>query len=206
MKLCVFDFDSTLMDGETIDLLAEVAGQAEAVRQITEAAMQGELDFFEALRARVQLLAGLPYRQALERCRSLPLMPGALECVRTLKARGYRVVIFSGGFREATAHAAEQLGADADFANFLHHKNGVLTGAVGGEMMQSTSKGEMLARLQQLLGVSPANTIAVGDGANDLSMFEHAAIKIAFCAKPILKVAADYCVDTKDLRTLLTLV
>jgi phosphoserine phosphatase len=203
MKLCAFDFDSTLMDGETIDILAEAAGQAQLVRQITEAAMQGELDFFEALRARVRLLSGLSYQQVLEICRSVPLMPGALECVRVLKSRGYRVVIFSGGFREATAPAAHKLAADADFANFLHHKAGVLTGEVGGEMMQSTSKGEMLGRLQQLLGVSQVDTVAVGDGANDLSMFEHAATNIAFCAKPILKAAADYCVDTRDLRTLL---
>lgn len=206
MKLCAFDFDSTLVDGETIDHLAEAAGQGAAVRQLTEAAMQGELDFFEALRARVRCLAGLSYATALAVCRGLPLMPGARACVQALKARGYRVVIFSGGFREATAPVAELLGADADFANFLHHKDGRLTGEVGGEMMQSSSKGEMLKRLQRLLGIAPADTVAVGDGANDLSMFAHAAVRVAFCAKPVLKAAASHHIDRKDLRALLEIV
>ena len=203
MNLCVFDFDSTLMDGETIDILAQAVGKGTEVSRITERAMRGELDFFSALTERVALLEGLRYERALELCRDLPMMPGALETVQELKNRDYRVVIFSGGFREATGFHAPKLGADADFANFLHHQDGVLTGKVGGEMMTNDAKGVLLVRLQKLLGVSKENTVAIGDGANDLSMFAHADTKIAFCAKPVLKEAADYGVDTKDLREVL---
>lgn len=204
MNLCVFDFDSTLMDGETIDILAQAVGKQAEVSRITERAMRGELDFFSALTERVALLEGLRYERVLELCRTLPLMPGALETVRELKNRDYRVVIFSGGFREATGFHAPKLGADADFANFLHQQDGVLTGKVGGEMMTNDAKGVLLVRLQALLGVTREQTVAVGDGANDLSMFAHAGTKIAFCAKPVLKEVADYVVDTKDLREVLT--
>jgi len=203
MKLCVFDFDSTLMDGETIDRLAALAGRQAEVSAITEAAMQGELDFFEALTRRVAYLKGLAYDEVVSTCQNLPLMPGAPEAITALKTKGYRVVIFSGGFREATSYHAPRLGADADFANFLHQKEGALTGLVGGEMMTSDAKGVLLERLQNLLGVSKADTVAVGDGANDLSMFAHAGTKIAFCAKPVLKEAADFVVDGKDVRGVL---
>lgn len=203
MRLCVFDFDSTLMDGETIDELAALAGQQSEVSAITKAAMRGELDFFEALTRRVSYLKGLRYDEVVSLCQSLPLMPGALEAITALKDKGYRVVIFSGGFREATSHHAPRLGADADFANFLHQKEGVLTGLVGGEMMTSDAKGVLLERLQNLLNISKADTVAVGDGANDLSMFAHAGTKIAFCAKPVLKEAADFVVDDKDVRGVL---
>lgn len=203
MKLCVFDCDSTLIDAETIDELARLSGQNAAVAAITERAMAGELDFFEALSQRVKLLQGVSYDAACEVCHSLPLMPGAKEVVTHLQARGYKVVIFSGGFREATEPLAQKLGADADFANFLHHKETKLTGLVGGEMMRADAKGTMLLRLQQLLGVSAQDTMAVGDGANDLAMFAHSDTRIAFCAKPVLRQAATACVDNKDLRGLL---
>ncbi len=205
-KLCAFDFDSTLMDGETIDLLGAAAGRGAEIAAITEAAMRGEWDFFEALTRRVLLLKGLDYERVLELCRTLPPMPGAFETVQALKQKGYRVVIFSGGFREATRHHAEVLGADADFANFLHVKGGILTGLVGGEMMTSDAKGQMLARLQKLLNIPEENTVAVGDGANDLSLFAQAGLRIAFCAKPVLKAAADYAVDVKDVRKVLAYV
>lgn len=203
MKLCVFDCDSTLIDAETIDELARLNGQNTAVAAITERAMAGELDFFEALSERVKLLQGIRYEAACEVCHSLPLMPGAHEAVTHLRARGYKVIIFSGGFREATKPLAQKLNADADFANFLHHKDGQLTGLVGGEMMRAEAKGTMLMRLQQLLGVSPKDTVAVGDGANDLAMFAHSDTRIAFCAKPVLRQAATACVDDKDLRGVL---
>lgn len=203
MKLCVFDCDSTLVDAETIDELARLNGQNAAVSAITERAMAGELDFFEALSERVKLLRGIDYRAACEVCHSLPLMSGAEEVVAELKARAYRVIIFSGGFREATLPLAQKLGADADFANFLHQKEGQLTGLVGGEMMRAEVKGTMLERLQRLLGVSPQDTVAVGDGANDLAMFSRSGTRIAFCAKPVLREAATACVDDKDLRGVL---
>jgi phosphoserine phosphatase len=203
VKLCVFDCDSTLIDAETIDELARLNGQNAAVSAITERAMAGKLDFFEALSERVKLLRGVDYQTACEVCHSLPLMPGAEEVVAELKARAYRVIIFSGGFREATVPLAQKLGADADFANFLHHKEGLLTGLVGGEMMAAGAKGTMLERLQRLLGVSAKDTVSVGDGANDLAMFARSETRIAFCAKPILREAATACVDDKDLRGVL---
>ncbi len=203
MKLVVFDFDSTLMDGETIDYLAEAVGKKEQISKITKKAMKGELDFFSALTERVALLKGLSELEALRICQNLPLMPAAKESIAEIKNRGHKVVIFSGGFRMATGHFAKVLKVDADFANFLHIENKVLSGKVGGEMMTSDAKGKLLARLQSLLAISKKDTVAIGDGANDLSMFEHAGTKIAFCAKPILNDAADYIVDKKDLRAVL---
>ena len=205
MKLAVFDFDSTLMDGETIDFFAQELGFKEKVVAITERAMAGELDFYASLVERVSLLKGLPYEKVESICKSLPMMNGAKEVVEGLKERGYKVVCFSGGFREATKPACEKLGIDADFSNFLHRENGVLTGAVGGEMMYSNAKGDMIVRLQNLLGIGRVDTLVIGDGANDLSMFAHADTRVAFCAKPILKEAATHCVDEKDLRKILAI-
>jgi len=206
MKLAVFDFDSTLMDGETIDFLAKPLGLEEKVAQITHRAMAGELDFFEALTTRVALLKGLPKSKVEKICSSLPLMNGASEVIKGLKERGYKVICFSGGFRTATSPASKRLGIDADFSNVLHEENGVLTGQVGGDMMFGFSKGDMIVRLQNLLGISRRDTLVVGDGANDLSMFAHADTRIAFCAKEVLKKEATHCVDTKDLREILKII
>jgi len=205
-KLAVFDFDSTLMDGETIDFLAAPLGLEEAVASITERAMAGELDFFKSLVARVALIEGLEKEKVDVICADLPIMPGAQEVVTGLKERGYTVVCFSGGFRNATKPACDRLGIDADFSNFLHSENGILTGQVGGEMMYSDAKGDMIVRMQGLLGVSREDTLVVGDGANDLSMFTHADTRVAFCAKPVLKEAATHCVDEKDLTQILDIV
>jgi phosphoserine phosphatase len=203
MKLCVFDFDSTLMDGETIDFFADALGIKEQVAEITERAMNGELDFFESLQQRVGLLKGLEYSKVEEISHSLPYMPGAKETIAELKKAGCTVVCFSGGFRTATAYAKDILGYDADFSNALHHKDGRLTGLVGGDMMFNWSKGDMLVRLQNILGVSYDETMVCGDGANDLSMFEYAGTRIAFCAKEILKKEANIIVDKKDLSEVL---
>lgn len=203
MKLAIFDFDSTLMDGETIDELAALAGKKDEVSKITHQAMSGELDFFESLTRRVALLKGVEYQKALDLCKSLPLMNGAKETVGELKKMGYRVVIFSGGFREATTPAGKVLGVDAEFANYLHHKNGLLTGLVGGEMSFDFSKGEMIARIQKLLGATKESTMAVGDGANDRTMFAHASTRVAFCAKGVLKKEANVIIDEKDLTKIL---
>ncbi|RXK03104.1 phosphoserine phosphatase SerB [Arcobacter sp. CECT 8989] len=203
MKLAVFDFDSTLMDGETIDFLAKPLGLEEKVASITEKAMAGDLDFFESLVERVSLLKGLEYAKAVEICKNLPLMPGAFELITELKKQDYKVVCFSGGFRIGTGPAKEKLGIDADFSNILHEKDGVLTGLVGGDMMFGFSKGDMIQRVQAMLGVSQEDTLVAGDGANDVSMFPYAAKKVAFCAKDILKKEANIIVDEKDLTKIL---
>ncbi|MFA9373495.1 MAG: phosphoserine phosphatase SerB [Poseidonibacter sp.] len=203
MKLAVFDFDSTLMDGETIDFLAKPLGLEEKVASITEKAMAGELDFFESLIERVSLLKGLPYSKAVEICKDLPLMPGAYELVAELKKRDYKVVCFSGGFRIGTSPAKEKLCLDADFSNVLHEREGILTGLVGGDMMFGYSKGDMIQRLQNILGITRENTLVCGDGANDLSMFAHADTRIAFCARDVLKKEANIIIDEKDLTKIL---
>jgi phosphoserine phosphatase len=203
MKLCVFDFDSTLMDGETIDFFADALGIKEEVAAITERAMNGELDFFESLQQRVGLLKGLEYAKVEAISRSLPYMPGAVETIAELKKAGMTVVCFSGGFRSATSYAKEILGYDADFSNALHHKDGVLTGLVGGDMMFNWSKGDMLVRLQEIMGVTPEETMVCGDGANDLSMFAHAGTRVAFCAKEVLKKEANIIIENKDLTEIL---
>ena len=203
MKLAVFDFDSTLMDGETIDFFAAELGLEKEVAEITDLAMSGKLDFFESLITRVELLKGLEYDKVVKIGKNLPLMPGALEIVPALQKKGYKVICFSGGFRVGTSPAKDVLGLDADFSNVLHHKDGILTGLVGGDMMFDYSKGDMIQRLQNILGVTRADTLVVGDGANDRSMFEHADTRIAFCAKDILKKEANIIIDTKDLMQIL---
>ncbi|WP_419771304.1 MAG: phosphoserine phosphatase SerB [Candidatus Marinarcus sp.] len=203
MKLAVFDFDSTLMDGETIDFLAQELGIKEKVVKITQEAMSGRLDFFESLTTRVGLLKGLDYQRAVDICANLPVMPGAFETVKALKEMGYKVVCFSGGFRIGTTPFKEKLGLDADFSNVLHHKEGKLTGLIGGEMMFGFSKGEMLERMQAVMGITAKDTLVVGDGANDVSMFHYADKRVAFCAHDILKKEANIIIDNKDLREIL---
>jgi len=202
-KLAVFDFDSTLMDGETIDFFAAELGLEEKVAAITEQAMNGELDFFQSLITRVSLLKGLEYEKVVEIGKNLPLMPGAMELIPKLQEMGYKIVCFSGGFRVGTEPAKEKLGLDADFSNILHQKDGILTGLVGGEMMFDNSKGEMIQRVQRLLDITRENTLVVGDGANDRSMFKFADKRVAFCAKDILKKEANIIIDTKDLTEIL---
>ena len=203
MKLAVFDFDSTLMDGETIDNFAEVLGLKEKVASITEMAMAGELDFFESLLMRVKLLEGLDEKKVVEIAHSLPYMKGAKETINEMKKLGYKVVCFSGGFRVATSYAKGILGYNADFSNVLHAKNGRLTGLVGGDMMFNFSKGDMLVRLQNILGINRKNTFVCGDGANDLSMFKYADTRVAFCAKEVLRKEATIEINEKDLTKIL---
>lgn len=203
MKLAVFDFDSTLMDGETIEFLAEEMGVSEEVAKVTKKAMEGELDFYESLKTRVKLLEGMSKNRAIEICQNLPLITGAKETISTLKNNGYKVVCFSGGFKFATEYFRDVLGLDGEFSNTLHSKNDTLTGEVGGEMMFDFSKGKMLLTLQRLLGATKEETLVVGDGANDASMFVYADKKVAFCAKEILKKQANIIIDKKDLKEIL---
>ena len=203
LKLAVFDFDSTLMDGETIDFFAEELGIGQKVAAITEEAMSGRLDFFESLQQRAALLKGLDFSVVKKISENLPYMNGAKETIAALQAKGLTVVCFSGGFRTATGYAKDILGYDADFSNVLHEKDGKLTGLVGGDMMFSYSKGDMLQRLQKILGVSEEETLVCGDGANDLSMFAHAGTRVAFCAREILEKEANIIIKEKDLTKIL---
>jgi phosphoserine phosphatase len=203
LKLAVFDFDSTLMDGETIDFFAQELGIGDEVARITKEAMSGRLDFFESLQLRVKLLKGLDVEAVKKISQNLPYMNGAKETITQLKKRGMTVVCFSGGFRSATGYAKDILGYDADFSNILHEKDAKLTGLVGGDMMFSHSKGDMLQRLQDILGITKDETLVCGDGANDLSMFAHAGTRVAFCAHDILKKEATIIIEEKDLTKIL---
>ncbi|MBW5381012.1 phosphoserine phosphatase SerB, partial [Brachyspira hampsonii] len=162
MKLAVFDFDSTLMDGETLDIIARETNFADEISEITAKGMRGELDFFESLQSRVALLKGIKLETVNEICSSLPIMNGAKETIEELHKKGYKCVCFSGGFKNATVLFAQKLNLDAEFSNIFHVKNNILTGKVGGEMMFSDSKGNMLLTLQKLLNVSYDDTLAVG--------------------------------------------
>lgn len=199
MKLAVFDFDSTLMDGETINLLAQAHGSYAEVCAITKEAMGGKMDFHQSLKLRVATLKGMPITQVQDVCSNLQYNPGAQELIKALQARHYYIVVFSGGFDEGVRAGAEALGYHIHFSNKLHHEDGILTGEVGGEMMFSYSKGRMLEKIQTLLNVTHENTIAIGDGANDASMFPYAKKRVAFCAKPILKEAANIIIEEKNL-------
>ncbi|WP_281816325.1 phosphoserine phosphatase SerB [Brachyspira pilosicoli] len=203
MKLAVFDFDSTLMDGETLDIIARETNFAKEIAEITAKGMRGEIDFFESLEMRVALLKGVKLETVNEICNNLPIMNGAKETIQELHKKGYKCVCFSGGFKNATVIFADKLNLDGEFANIFHTKNNILTGKVGGEMMFSNSKGDMLVRLQKLLNVSYDDTLAVGDGANDLSMFKYAKKKAAFCAKEVLKKEANIIIEKKDLTLIL---
>ncbi len=199
IKLCVFDFDSTLMDGETITNFARAVGKDKEVAEITARAMAGELDFFESLSKRVAFLKGVKSETITKIAQNLPYVNGAKEIISYLKTKGIKVVVFSGGFHVATDYAQKILKFDASFANILHEKDGVLTGLVGGEMMFGYSKGKILKELKNLLKLESSEVLCVGDGANDVSMFKEAGLKIAFRANEILKREADFCVETKNL-------
>ena len=197
IKLCVFDFDSTLMDGETIGFFAAKMGTQRQVSEITKCAMAGELDFFESLSERVALIKGMKLSDAKAIAESLPFVCGASEIIAYLKNKGIKVIVFSGGFHLATDAAQKKLGFDASFANYLHEKNGILTGLFG------YSKGVLLAQLKSLMGLETSEVMCVGDGANDVSRFREAGLKIAFCANEILKEHASVCIEKKDLKEIM---
>ncbi len=203
MKLAVFDFDSTLMEGETLEFIAREYNLEPLMKQITTDAMEGKIDFFESLIKRVALLKGTKEEKIKQICENLPYTKGAKETISELKKMGYKVVCFSGGYETATIPAQKILGFDAQFSNIFHFKDGYLTGALGGEMMFSDSKGKMLKRIQTLMNIDEKDTLTVGDGANDLSMFKFADKRAAFCAKPILKQHANIIIENKDLTEIL---
>ena len=203
--LIVLDADSTLLQGEVIDLLADVCGCGAEVAAVTQAAMAGEIDFEQALRQRVQLLAGLD-ESALDTVRrSLLLSPGARTLVRTLRRLGYVTAVVSGGFTQVIGPLVTEMGIDHLAANELELEGGVLTGGLVGPIIDRVGKAEALVRFASAAGVPLTRTIAVGDGANDLDMLAVAGLGIAFNAKPMVRQAADTALSVPYLDAILFL-
>ena len=205
MRLIVMDVDSTLIQEEVIDLLAARAGCADEVAKITESAMRGELDFAASLRERAALLAGLD-ASVLDAVRDgLRLTPGARTLIRTLQRLGYKCGIVSGGFTAVIEPLAASLGIDYVAANTLEVADGKLTGRVLDPVVDREGKTEALRRFAKLADVPLSQTIAVGDGANDLGMIGAAGLGVAFNAKPVVRDAADTAVNVPYLDTILYL-
>jgi phosphoserine phosphatase len=204
-RLIVMDVDSTLIQGEVIEMLAQLAGCVEEVQRITEAAMKGDLDFEQSLRARVQLLAGLKESAFDQVSRELQLAPGARTLVRTLHRLGYQCGIVSGGFTQVTDPLAAQLGLDFSAANTVEVRDGRLTGALVEPVVDRAGKADALVRFAREARVPLAQTVAIGDGANDLDMLARAGLGIAFNAKPTVRAAADTAVNVPYLDSILFL-
>jgi phosphoserine phosphatase len=200
--LIVFDMDGTLIDGETIDELAKAANVGDLVVALTKRAMRGEMDFEEALRERVKLLKGLKVAEVNRVALDIPLMKGAKELIRELK-KEYKIAMVSGGFTIVARRVAQELDIDCLIANELIIKDGVLTGEVVGPLVRQNSKKEALEAIAKKEGIRPEDCIVIGDGANDISMFEAAGFSIAFNASPILYDIADIVIMQKDLTMIL---
>ncbi|MEV4251846.1 phosphoserine phosphatase SerB [Spirillospora sp. NPDC049652] len=204
-RLIVMDVDSTLIQGEVIELLAEEAGCLDEVAKVTEAAMRGELDFEGSLRERVALLAGLD-AAALDIVRKkIKLAAGARTMVRTLKRLDYKFAIVSGGFTQVTDALVHDLGIDYSAANTLEVQDGRLTGRVVGPVIDRAGKAAALRRFARQAGIPVSQTVAIGDGANDLDMLQAAGLGIAYNAKPVVREAADTAVNVPYLDTILFL-
>jgi phosphoserine phosphatase len=203
--LIVLDVDSTLLQGEVIDLLAARTEHADEVAAVTAAAMAGQLDFTEALQQRVALLAGLPATVLEEVGREVVPTPGARTLVRTLRRLGYVTAAVSGGFTQVIEGVASELGIDHVEANELEVRDGRLTGRLTGPVIDRAGKAEALRRFASASGIELERTIAVGDGANDLDMLTVAGLGIAFNAKPVLRDAADTALNVPYLDAILYL-
>jgi len=202
----VFDMDSTLVQVEVIDELAKLAGAGEEVASVTAAAMRGELDFKASLTQRVALLAGLPETVLAEVAATLPLMEGTEWVTSTLKRLGYKIGIISGGFDYFGHHLQQKLGFDYVYANRLEIIDGKLTGRVLGEIIDGPKKAELLQRIALAENLSLEQTIAVGDGANDIPMLSIAGMGVAFHAKPLVREKAERAISNLGLDGLLFLI
>lgn len=194
-RLIVFDVDSTLIQGEVIEMLAAHAGKEAEVKEITDRAMHGEIDFAESLRERVATLEGLPASIIDEVADSIKLTPGARTTIRTLQSLGFKCGLVSGGFTQVVQSLAEELDFDFVRANVLEIEDGKLTGKVVGEIVDREGKARALREFAERERVQLSQTIAVGDGANDIDMLNTAGMGIAFNAKPALRTVADNSVN-----------
>lgn len=204
-RLVVFDMDSTLIEAEVIDELAKAAGVGEQVAEITERAMQGELDFTESFEARVALLKGLDESVLKGIAEQLPVTEGAEQLVSTLKRLGYKTAILSGGFNYFGRYLQSKLGIDYVYANELEVVDGKVTGNVTGTVVDGNRKAELLRQIAAEENISLEQSIAVGDGANDLPMLSIAGLGIAFRAKPLVKESAKQAISTLGLDGILYL-
>ncbi len=203
--LVVLDVDSTLIEDEVIELLADAAGTREAVAEVTFRAMNGELDFAESLRERVATLAGLPASVFAEVGARVTVTHGVPEMIAAVHAAGGRVGVVSGGFHEVIDPLAERLGLDHWRANRLEVADGVLTGRVLPPVVDAAAKAEALQEWADAAGIPISQTLAVGDGANDLPMMALAGLSIGFDAKAPVRDVADVLLDARDLSMLLPL-
>jgi phosphoserine phosphatase len=200
-RLVQFDVDSTFIQQEAIELLASRAGVLDQVAEITEAAMRGELDFAESLRARVLLLKGLPEQVIAQVQAEIKLTDGADDLVHSLHAKGHSVSLVSGGFIDIIQPMLDKLSIKYFKANKLEIQNGFLTGHVVGHIIDRAAKATALQEFAQISGVEMINTVAIGDGANDLDMMAIAGISIAFNAKPIVVQSADFAINEPTLSS-----
>ncbi len=201
-QVVIFDCDSTIIQGEIIDELAKVAGVGESVKEMTIKAMNGEMDYTEAVKERVKMLKGLTVEQLEILTKGIHLTPGAEELITTLHRMGYKVGVISGGFTFFTDYLKKHLNLDYVFANELAVEDGVVTGEIKGDIVDAKQKGEILQKIAAEERISVNQIVAVGDGANDRFMLENAGLAIAFSPKEILKEYSDGMITTDNLSGL----
>jgi phosphoserine phosphatase len=204
-RLVAFDMDSTLINAEVIDELARIHGVGPRVSAITERAMRGELKFRDSFRQRAALLKGLPEQALRQVAESVALNDGAHRLIRALKLFGYKTAIISGGFQYVGEHLQRQLGIDHVYANRLVIDHGVMTGEVDGPIVDAERKAELLREIADREGIARQQTIAIGDGANDLPMLSAAGLGIAYHAKPVVKESASHAISNFGLDAVLYL-
>ncbi len=202
-RVVVFDCDNTLIQGEVIDEMAEIAGVGAMVKAVTAKAMNGEMEFNDAILERIRLLKGMTEKQLESIFNSLALTPGAEDLIATLHFMGYKVAVISGGFSFFTNYLKERLNLDYVFANELEIIDGVVTGKIKGRIVDAESKAEILKQIAENENISPDQIVAVGDGANDRFMLENAGLAIAFNPKDALKKYSDGMLSNDNISGLL---